>query len=63
MGGGTATAEDAAAAYELGSLIARQGWILLNGGRNSGIMESSARGASEHGGVTVGILPDGNEKK
>lgn len=63
MGGGTATAEDAAAAYELGSLIARQGWILLNGGRNSGIMESSARGASEHGGVTVGILPDEDDHR
>lgn len=58
MGGGAATAEDAAAAYKLGSLIARHGWVLLNGGRNSGIMEASARGASEHGGVTLGILPD-----
>ena len=63
MGGGTATAEDAAAAYDLGGLIAKQGWVLLNGGRNSGIMEASARGASEHGGVTVGILPDKNHHR
>ncbi len=58
MGGGTATVEDTVSAYELGRLIAGQGWVLLNGGRNSGIMEASAKGAYEHGGVTVGILPD-----
>ena len=63
MGGGTATAEDFAAAYELGRLIARQGWVLLNGGRNAGIMEASAKGANEHGGVTVGILPDENRHR
>ena len=63
MGGGTATAEDAAAAYDLGRLIAKQGWVLLNGGINSGIMEASARGANEHGGVTVGILPDENHHR
>ena len=63
MGGGTATVEDAAAAYDLGRLIAKQGWVLLNGGRNSGIMEASARGASEHGGITVGILPDADHRR
>jgi len=36
------------------------GWILLNGGRASGIMEASARGAKENGGLTIGILP-GND--
>jgi len=63
MGGGTATVEDTAAAYELGRLIAGQGWVLLNGGRNSGIMEASAKGAYEHGGLTVGILPDENHHR
>jgi uncharacterized protein (TIGR00725 family) len=58
MGGGSAAAVDAAAAYELGGMIARQGWILLNGGRAAGIMEAAARGAAENGGMTVGILPD-----
>ena len=57
MGGGAAKDEDAKAAYRLGGLIARQGWILLNGGRPSGIMGASAKGARDHGGVTVGILP------
>ena len=36
MGGGTAAPKDMAAAYELGCLIAKEGWILLNGGRNGG---------------------------
>jgi uncharacterized protein (TIGR00725 family) len=58
MGGGTASSDAVAAAYELGRLIARQGWILLNGGRMAGIMDASAKGASDQGGVTVGILPD-----
>ncbi len=58
MGGGSATVEEIDAAYKLGRLIAEQGWILLNGGRAAGIMEASAKGANENGGLTVGILPD-----
>ena len=61
MGGGeivnTGDYEDAC---RLGGLIAKEGWILLNGGRASGIMEASARGAKENGGLTIGILP-GND--
>ena len=58
MGGGSATAQATEAAYRLGWSIAAQGWILLNGGRNAGIMEASAKGASDNGGITIGILPD-----
>lgn len=58
MGGGNASKKDLQTAYDLGGRIAEQGWILLNGGRNTGIMAASAKGASERGGVTVGILPD-----
>lgn len=43
-------------AYEAGKLIAAEGWILVNGGL-SGVMEASARGASEAGGIVVGIVP------
>jgi len=61
MGGGeivnTGDYEDA---RRLGGLIAKEGWILLNGGRASGIMEASARGAKENDGLTIGILP-GND--
>ena len=58
MGGGRAEAQTLDAAYRLGKLIAREGWVLLNGGRAAGVMEASARGASEEGGLTIGILPD-----
>jgi hypothetical protein len=61
MGGGEIiNAGDYEAARCLGSLIAKEGWILLNGGRASGIMEASARGAKENGGLTIGILPGDN---
>jgi uncharacterized protein (TIGR00725 family) len=58
MGGGRADERALAAAHRLGGLIAAQGWTLLNGGRAAGIMEASARGAKEQGGLTIGILPD-----
>ncbi len=58
MGGGSVDRKSAQSAYQLGSLIAARGWILLNGGRNAGVMASSAKGARENGGITVGILPD-----
>lgn len=58
MGGGRAAAADMESARELGRRIAREGWILLNGGRASGIMAASAQGAAENGGITVGVLPD-----
>lgn len=61
MGGGEiVNAGDYEAARRLGGLIAKEGWILLNGGRASGIMEASAQGAKENGGLTIGILP-GND--
>lgn len=58
MGGHKASASVTAMAYELGTLIARRGWVLLNGGRNVGVMAASARGAREAGGLVVGVLPD-----
>ena len=58
MGGGSISDQERSDAYTLGSLIAKQGWILLNGGRNAGVMAASALGAHEAGGLTIGILPD-----
>lgn len=61
MGGGEiVNTGDYEVARRLGGLIAKEGWILLNGGRASGIMEASARGAKENGGLTIGILPGDN---
>ena len=58
MGGSKATVGVEAKARELGRLIAERGWILLNGGRNCGVMAASAAGAREAGGLVIGILPD-----
>jgi uncharacterized protein (TIGR00725 family) len=57
MGGGSAPRQAVDDAYRLGYLIAKAGWVLLNGGRAAGVMEASARGAHDGGGLTVGILP------
>lgn len=63
MGGGTASTENADMAYRLGCSIAKEGWILLNGGRSAGIMEASAKGAIDQGGLTIGVVPDDNDRQ
>ncbi|PYS98591.1 MAG: cytochrome [Acidobacteria bacterium] len=46
-------------ARELGRLIAENGWILISGGRDAGVMRAADEGAKEiEGSLTVGILPD-----
>jgi len=55
--GDGARQETEAAAYDLGQRVAREGWILLTGGRNAGVMDAASRGAKAAGGLTVGILP------
>lgn len=55
--GETATTQERNNAYNLGQLIAKQGWILLTGGRNVGVMDAASRGAKSIGGLTIGILP------
>ena len=58
MGPGTGASEtDRHFAYELGKLIAQEGWVLLTGGRNAGVMAAASRGAKAANGLTVGILP------
>ncbi len=63
MGGSKASEGVAAMAEELGKLIAQHGWILLNGGRDTGVMAASARGAKLAGGTVIGILPGKDAKK
>lgn len=58
MGGSEADEHTLANARELGRLIARRGWVLLNGGRSSGVMDASAAGARDAGGLVIGVLPD-----
>lgn len=61
--GDGATQKDIALATELGRLIAKQGWALLSGGRNVGVMNAASKGAYEASGLVMGILPseDGKE--
>lgn len=63
MGGSKVTDRVWAMAKRLGELIAQRGWILLNGGRNTGVMAASAEGAKQAGGTVVGILPDKNTQR
>ena len=55
--GDGANTGDLANARELGRLIAKNGWVTLSGGRNSGVMEAVSQGAKECGGLVIGILP------
>lgn len=55
--GAGATHVEMKAAFELGARIALEGWVLVTGGRDSGVMEAASRGAKSAGGLTVGILP------
>lgn len=59
-----ATDEQYEIGRSIGKMLAELGYIAITGGRG-GLMEAVARGCSEHGGISVGILPgerfdDGN---
>jgi hypothetical protein len=55
--GETATPAEVETAYRLGYTLAEQGWVVLTGGRNVGVMAAACQGAKAAGGLTVGILP------
>jgi len=56
IGPGEASAEELAAAEEIGRLLAEGGALLVCGGLG-GVMEAACRGAKSAGGPTLGILP------
>lgn len=60
--GENATPEENELAYDLGKAIASEGWITLTGGRSFGVMDASLKGASEVGGLTIGVLPGDTDK-
>lgn len=60
--GENATPEDNEIAFELGRAIAKEGWVVLTGGRSFGVMDAVMKGARDRGGLTIGILPDSNEQ-
>jgi uncharacterized protein (TIGR00725 family) len=47
--------EDVTNAKKLGQLIAKEGWVIVSGGRNVGVQRAVNEGAA--GALTVGILP------
>lgn len=57
MGPAQATPDHTQKAYNLGQAIAQEGWVVLTGGRNVGVMDAACQGAKSAGGLTVGILP------
>jgi hypothetical protein len=58
MGGSVANPATLDLAYQLGRLIAENGWVMLGGGRPHGVMDASARGCRDGGGLSVGVLFD-----
>ena len=59
IGAGSDIEPAVANARELGRLVAENGWVLITGGRDVGVMKAAndgAKGASN--GLTIGILPD-----
>jgi hypothetical protein len=62
MGPGTGASQaDQQNAHALGKLIAEEGWVLLTGGRNAGVMKAANSGAKAANGLTVGILPTADD--
>lgn len=61
MGGSEVSDAVEKTAGELGRRIAERGWILLNGGRDEGVMRASARGAHRAEGTVIGVLPGASE--
>jgi uncharacterized protein (TIGR00725 family) len=60
--GEEATDQDTCLAYELGGLIAQQGWVIVTGGRQAGVMDAASRGAKAAQGTVVGILPGASDE-
>ena len=60
--GENATPEDNEMAFELGRAMAKNGWVVLTGGRSFGVMDAAMKGARDAGGLTIGVLPDSNDR-
>ena len=57
IGAGVCTDEERDAAYTIGRILAENHATVICGGMG-GVMEAACQGAQEHGGMTVGIVPD-----
>src|SRR6266436_5693596 len=61
VGSGSCSPQEALAAEQIGSLLARADAVVVCGGL-SGVMEAACRGARREGGLTVGILPGSDRR-
>uniref|UniRef100_A0A7V0Z436 TIGR00725 family protein n=1 Tax=candidate division WOR-3 bacterium TaxID=2052148 RepID=A0A7V0Z436_UNCW3 len=61
IGGAETSEKNLKIAEEVGTLIAKNGAIIITGGLG-GVMEAASRGAKEAGGLVIGILP-GTDKR
>jgi len=48
-------------AFLLGQMIAENNWILLNGGRNVGVMNAVSLGAKTKNGTIIGVVPNSDD--
>jgi uncharacterized protein (TIGR00725 family) len=62
IGGSDVGPETTARARQVGREVARRGAVLLCGGLG-GVMAAAAQGAREAGGVSLGILPQGDRRQ
>lgn len=62
IGGSDITPETATLAREVGRQVGARGAVLLCGGLG-GVMAAAAQGAQDAGGVSLGILPDGDRRR
>lgn len=62
IGGHVVSPETMAEAETLGRLLAGEGIVVVTGGRE-GVAEAVSRGASEAGGIVVGILPEADRSR
>ena len=62
IGGSDISPETAALAREVGREVAARGAVLLCGGLG-GVMAAAAQGAQDAGGVSLGILPEGDRRR
>ncbi len=58
MGSANPTKKILEHAYTLGQLLAKEGFVVLTGGTNRGVMDEALKGAKSVGGRTVGILKE-----
>ena len=62
IGPGDADEETYDLAREVGRLVAERDGVVVCGGL-AGVMEAAARGATEAGGIAIGVLPDEDRKR